>query len=170
MDGPLLLIKLNLTRVETEMETETIVIGAVIVTGEGIVAAAVVGVALVATVSNVESLVILLGSAPPVKGREEAAAAADMVEGMTDMVEVAVAAAAMALIVMAIGTVEVDEAETPAGTLAVVVDQAMISIVVTDPVHMSVHRVATVHDGCVTAITLWKYFLEYEMRYLNLLN
>lgn len=139
MAGPLLLIELNLTRglVETGMGTETrTVIGDVIVIGVGIVTV-VVDVDLVGTVSNVESLGILLGNALLEKGLEEV----NMVEEMTSME----AAVAMALIVMAIGMVGGAE------TLVVVEDQGMISIVVTDLDLMSVlHQVAFVHDGYVT--------------------
>ncbi|PIM98566.1 hypothetical protein CDL12_28955 [Handroanthus impetiginosus] len=147
MDGPLLLIKLNPTRalVETGMEIETMtVIEDVIVIGVGI-ATMVVDVVLVGTVSNVESLAILLENVHLEKGQEEAA---DMVEGMTDM-EVAVV---MALIVMVTGMV--DEVET----LVVVGVQEMTSIVVTGLVRMSVLlEVAIVHDrhGSDNA-TVWR--------------
>lgn len=138
MDGPLLLIELNLTRalVETGMGTGTrTVIRDVIVIGVGI-GTMVVGVDLVGTVSGVESLGILLGNVPLEKGQEEA----DMVEEMTNMV----VAVGMALIVMVIGMV--DEAET----LVIAVDLGMISIAASGLVHMSVHHpVATVHDSTI---------------------
>lgn len=144
MGGPLPSIKLNLTRVvvvETGMGTgtgTTTEIGdvTVIVIGAEIVTVVAVGVDPVETVSNVESPVILLVSAPLEKG-QEVEEVVDMVEGMTSMEE----AAAMDPIVTVIDIL--DEAETQVA----MVDRGTINIVVIDLDRMSVPRqVASVHD------------------------
>lgn len=148
MGGPLLLIKLNLTRgvVETVMGTgteTTTEIGDVTVIGVEIVTVVAVAVAVgpVGIVSNAESLVILLVSALLGKVLEEEEEV-DMVEGMTSMEE---AAAMEDLIVTVI------DIRAGAETLIDMVDRGMINIVVIDLDRMSAPRqVASVHDRYVT--------------------